>query len=48
MDATLSAGENKWVKGGKLSGPKVICIISRSVAYQSRPYEYPLDNLHIN
>ena len=27
---------------------KVICIIIRSIACLSRPYEYQLDNLHIN
>jgi len=40
--------ENIKLGGAKLSWTKVICIIIRSIAYQSRPYEYKLDHLHIN
>jgi len=45
MGAGQSASQNKRVKGAKLSGTKIICIIIKTIAYQSRPYEYQLDNL---
>jgi len=43
-----SGDRNKIVAGYTLSGCKIICIIIRSIAYQSRQYEYQLRNLHIN
>ena len=32
----------------KQSDPKIICIITRSMAHQLRLFEYQLRNLHIN
>ena len=42
-------GEPKTkVLGAKLSATKGICIVYRSIAFQSRPLEYQLHHLHIN
>jgi hypothetical protein len=48
IGAKHSASRNKKVTGAKLFGTKVICIIIRSTAQQSRSYEHKLCNFHIN
>jgi len=43
-----SASQNKRVKVAIPSGTRVISITITPIAYQSRQYEYQLNNLHIN